>query len=67
MFRKTVDGVLAQFTKAITDLRKVAEQSAKDVNDAEIAIKEANDKKLDAELEAKRALSVVDKLEALLK
>ena len=63
---KTVDGVLAVFTKALTDLSEVAVAQNKAVEDSEVAIKALQDRVVIFKTEALRAESVKLKLQELL-
>lgn len=64
--KPTVASVTKQFAKLITSLEEVAAAARRDIDDADIAIKEANDKKAEAEAEMTKAHSIVTKLNALL-
>ena len=62
LVRKTVDDVLSSFKKLVAELNKINERCNNDINDAEIAIKEATDKKAMAEVEKARTARVGAKL-----
>lgn len=66
MFKKTVDGALRTFNKALLDLQVVIRQKEEEVVEWDDVIEEANREKADALKERERAEKVISKLEDLL-
>jgi hypothetical protein len=67
MFKKlTVDSVLSQFNKAVTDLEKVEAQQAAEAVGLGAKINELKAQRDEAVAEADRARSVREKIKALL-
>lgn len=64
--RKTVDGIMAAFTKTVTDLETVADQSEVDVIDLQAQKAQIETKIESASKEANRARGIVANLTALI-
>lgn len=64
--RKTADGIMATFTKAVTQLETVAEQSQKDIDLCTDRIAQAKRDKADAMAEKAKATNFATNLKKLL-
>ncbi len=62
---KTVNSIIASFTRTVADLRKVAERHQKDAESCHTIAVEASQKAAFNESETVRALRIADKIEAL--
>jgi outer membrane murein-binding lipoprotein Lpp len=64
--KKTVDGVLTTFRKAVEDLRQITEQKVEEVELLQVKIAAMRDEQTAAEAEAARAHKIADNISKLI-